>query len=185
MSVEANLEKSATNGVRTALGLAGVITLIAGILILVQPGATAAVVTGILAVYAIVTGLVYAGLGIFSKDKGGWSRIGHIVLGLLFIVAGIVAFSNLTATKLLLGIFVAIMIGITWIIEGVVSLSTLGDAASKGWTVFFAIVSIIAGLYLLFSPLWGAVVLWWLLAIMLIIMGVLNVIRAFSFGRKK
>lgn len=183
MTTASSTERSATNGVRTALGLAGVLTLIAGILILVWPGQTAAVVTGILAIYTIAAGLVYAGLGIFSKEKGGWSRIGHIVLGLLFIVAGIVAFSNWPVTTALLAVFVAIMIGITWIIEGIVSLSTLGDASSKVWTIIFAVISIIAGIYLLFSPLWGAIVLWWLLGIMLIAMGVVNVIRAFSFGK--
>ena len=183
MTTASSTERSATNGVRTALGLAGVLTLIAGILILVWPGQTAAVVTGILAIYAIAAGLVYAGLGIFSTEKGGWSRIGHIVLGLLFIVAGIVAFSNWQVTTALLAVFVAIMIGITWIVEGIVSLSTLGDASSKVWTIIFAVISIIAGIYLLFSPLWGAIVLWWLLGIMLIAMGVVNVIRAFSFGQ--
>ena len=183
MTTASSTERSATNGVRTALGLAGVLTLIAGILILVWPGQTAAVVTGILAIYTIAAGLVYAGLGIFSTKKGGWSRIGHIVLGLLFIVAGIVAFSNWPTTTVLLAVFVAIMIGITWIIEGIVSLSTLGDASSKVWTIIFAVISIIAGIYLLFSPLWGAIVLWWLLGIMLIAMGVVNVIRAFSFGK--
>jgi uncharacterized membrane protein HdeD (DUF308 family) len=183
MSTESELVKSEVNAVRTALGLAGVLALIAGILILVWPGQTAAVVTWILATYTIAAGLVYAGLGIFSKNKSGWSRVGHIVLGLLLIVAGVVAFANITATKLWLALFVAIFIGIAWIIEGIVSLSTLGDAKSKGWTIFFAIVSIIAGLYLLFSPLWGAVVLWWLLGIMMIVMGVLNIIRAFTFGK--
>ena len=132
MTTASSTERSATNGVRTALGLAGVLTLIAGILILVWPGQTAAVVTGILAIYTIAAGLVYAGLGIFSTEKGGWSRIGHIVLGLLFIVAGIVAFSNWPVTTALLAVFVAIMIGITWIIEGIVSLSTLGGCIVQG-----------------------------------------------------
>jgi hypothetical protein len=35
---------------------------------------------------------VYAGLGIFSKQSGVWSRIGHIVLGVLFVIGGIIAF---------------------------------------------------------------------------------------------
>jgi uncharacterized membrane protein HdeD (DUF308 family) len=183
MSTETQFEKEAVNGIRTTLGLAGALTLIAGILILVWPGQTAAVVTWILAIYVVAAGLVYAGLGIFSKAKSGWARIGHILLGLLFIVAGVVAFFNLTATKLWLAVFVSVFIGIAWIIEGIVSLSTLSDAKSKGWTIFFAIVSVIAGLYLLFSPLWGAVVLWWLLGIMLIVMGILNIIRAFTFGK--
>jgi uncharacterized membrane protein HdeD (DUF308 family) len=183
MSTASPLEKGTVNGIRTTLGLAGILTLIAGILILVWPGQTAAVVTWILAIYVVAAGLVYAGLGIFSKTKGGWARIGHIVLGLLFVVAGIVAFANLTATTVWLAIFVSVFIGIGWIVEGIVSLSTLGDSSSKVWTVIFAIVSIIAGGYLLFSPLWGAVVLWWLLGIMLIAMGVLNIVRAFTYGK--
>ncbi len=183
MSTASPLEKGTVNGIRTTLGLAGILTLLAGILILVWPGQTAAVVTWILAIYVVAAGLVYAGLGIFSKTKGGWARIGHIVLGLLFVVAGIVAFANLTATTLWLAIFVSVFIGVGWIVEGIVSLSTLGDSASKIWTIIFAIISIIAGGYLLLSPLWGAVVLWWLLGIMLIAMGVLNIVRAFTFGK--
>ncbi|WP_455132843.1 HdeD family acid-resistance protein [Microbacterium aurum] len=183
MTAEPSLEKTATNGIRTVLGLGGVLSVILGILILVWPGKTAMVVTAIIAIYAIIAGLAYAGLGIFSKDRGGWSRIGHIVLGVLFVIAGIVAFSNLGLTAVALATFLGILVGIMWIIEGVVALSTLGDAPSKGWTVFFAIISIIAGVVLLFSPLWGAVVLWWLLGIWAIVLGIIQIFRAFSFGK--
>ncbi len=183
MTSEPTLEKSAISGIRTALGIAGVLAIIAGLLILFQPARAAFVVTAILGVYAIAAGLVYAGLGIFAAGKTGWARVGHIVLGVLLIVAGIVAFANLAATTALLAVFVAVFIGIGWIIEGVVSLSTLGDQKSKVWTVIFAIISIVAGVYLLFTPLLGAVVLWWILGIALLVMGVLNLIRAFSFGK--
>lgn len=179
----AGVEKTAVNGIRTALGVGGVLALIVGVLILVWPGKTAMVVAAIIAIYAIAAGLVYAGLGIFSKDKGGWSRVGHIVLGVLFIIAGIVAFMNLAQTTAWLAVFIGILVGIMWIVEGVVALSTLGDSASKGWSIFFAIISIIAGIVLMFSPLWGAVVLWWLLGISLIVLGIINVVRAFTFGR--
>ncbi|KAA9110608.1 HdeD family acid-resistance protein [Microbacterium rhizomatis] len=180
MSTASSAEKSAVNGIRTALGIGGVIALIVGILILVWPGHSAQVVTAIIAIYAIAAGLVYAGLGIFSKTKGGWSRIGHIVLGILFIIAGIIAFANLTATTVTLAIFLGIIIGIVWIVEGIVSLSTLGDAASKGWTVFFAIISIIAGIVLLFSPLYIAI-LWLFIGISLIVLGIIQIVRAFTF----
>src|SRR5690606_31547143 len=112
------------------------------ILILVWPGKAAAVLTAILAIYAIIGGLVYAGLGIFSK-MGGWARVGHIVLGLVFIVAGIIAFTNLAATAATFVYIVVLMIGIMWIVEGIVALTALGGARSKGWSIFFAIVSII------------------------------------------
>ena len=183
MTAEPSLEKAATNGIRTALGLGGVLSVILGILIVVWPGKTAMVVTAIIAIYAIIAGLVYAGLGIFSKDRGGWSRIGHIVLGVLFVIAGIIAFMNLGATTAWLAVFLGILVGIMWIVEGVVALSTLGDAPSKGWTIFFAIMSIIAGVVLLFSPLWGAIVLWWLLGISAIVLGIIQIFRAFSFGK--
>jgi uncharacterized membrane protein HdeD (DUF308 family) len=184
MSTENAAEKSAVNGIRTALGIGGVLSVIIGILILAWPEKTAMVVTAIIAIYAIAAGLVYAGLGIFSKTKGGWSRVGHIALGVLFIIAGIVAFLNLGAATVWLAAFVGIAVGILWIVEGVVALSTLGEAASKGWTVFFAIVSIIAGIVLIFSPIWGAEVLWLLLGIALIVLGIVQVVRAFSFGKK-
>lgn len=173
----------AVNAIRTALGVAGVLALIVGILILAWPDKTAMVVTGIIAVYAIVAGLVYAGLGIFSRTRGGWSRVGHIALGILFIIAGIIAFMNLAQTTTWLAGFVGLLVGIMWIVEGVVALSTLGDAPSRAWSIFFAILSILAGIVLLFSPVWGAAVLWWLIGISLIVLGIVNVVRAFTFGR--
>ena len=181
MSTASEAEKSAVNGIRTALGIGGVLAVIVGILVLVWPGKTAAVVTAIIAIYAIAAGLVYAGLGIFSKTKGGWARVGHIVLGILFIIAGIVALLNLGQATAWLALFLGILVGIMWIVEGIVALSTLGDAASKVWSVIFAILSIIAGIILLFSPIWGAAVLWWLLGIALIVLGIINIVRAFTF----
>ncbi|MCR2785740.1 MULTISPECIES: DUF308 domain-containing protein [unclassified Microbacterium] len=178
-----SIDRPVLNGIRTALGVSGVLALLLGILILVWPGRTAMVAVAIVAVYAIAAGLVYAGLGIFSAQKGGWARVGHIVLGVLFIIAGIIAFINLQAATAWFGIFIGVLVGIMWIIEGIVALSTLGDSPTKGWTVFFAILSIVAGIVLLFSPLWGAVALWWLLGISAIVLGIVQIIRAFTFGK--
>jgi uncharacterized membrane protein HdeD (DUF308 family) len=89
---------------------------------------------------------------------------------------------NLQAAVGWLGVFIGLIVGILWIIEGIVSLSTLGDAASKGWTIFFAIISILAGIVLLFTPLYGAFVLWWLLGIALVVLGIIQIIRAFRFS---
>lgn len=176
-------DKAAVNGIRTALGIGGVLALIIGLAILVWPGKTAVVVAAMIAIYLIAGGLVYAGLGIFAKAITGWGRVGHIVLGVLFIVAGIIAFANLGAAAAFLGVFVGTLVGIVWIVEGVVSLTNLGGAGSRGWTIFFAVLSIIAGIILLFAPLWGALVLWWLLGISLVVLGILQIVRAFTFGR--
>lgn len=165
-------------GIRTALAVSGVLALIVGILILVWPGKTAAVIAVIIAIYAVIAGIVYIVIGIASPTKGGWSRVGHIVLGVLFIVAGILAFSNLSLATAALAVYIGVLVGIMWIVEGVVSLSTLGQVESKVWTVVFAILSIVAGVLLLFSPIWGALVLWWLIGISLILLGIAQIVRA-------
>lgn len=161
---------------RTAFIVGGVLSLILGILILVWPGRTAQVATGIIAAYTIAAGLVYAAVGLASRSKRGWSRIGHIALGVLFVVVGVVAFANLAAFTVSFAVFLGVLVGILWIVEGVVSLSVLGGS-SRGWTLAFAILSIAAGVMLLFSPLWGAVVLWWLLGVSAVALGVTNIVR--------
>lgn len=175
--------KSAVSAIRTGLGVSGLIAAVVGVLILVWPAKTAVVVTAIIAVYAIIGGLVYAAIGVFSKVEHGWSRAGNIALGVLFVIAGIIAFVNLGATTAWLATFIGILVGIMWIIEGIVSLSTFSHAQSKPWTIFFAVISILAGLILLFSPLYAIATLWWLLGILLIVLGIVQILRAFSFGK--
>jgi len=174
--------KNFFSAVRTSLAVSGVIMLVLGIFILVSPTKTAMFFAGILAVYLIIQGLVYIGTGVFTKDRGGWSRLGHIVLGLLYVVGGILAFVNLFAFTATLAIFFGIMLGITWIIDGVVSLSLLGDSRSRVWTVVYAILSIVAGVILLLSPLY-AVMLWWLAGISLVVLGVLQIVRAVTLKK--
>lgn len=174
---------TAFDGIRIAVGVGGLLGLAVGVVILVWPDKSAMVVAAIVAVYAIVAGLVYAAIGGLSRSKGGWARIGHVLLGLVFIAAGVIAFANLGQTAVGLGALLGILVGVLWIVEGVVALSTLPDAGSKVWSVLFAIISILAGVVLLFAPLWGAMVLWLLMGVSLVILGVINVVRAFALGR--
>lgn len=183
MTTAAGAEKAAVNGIRTALGVGGVLALLAGIIILVWPDKAAAVTAIIIAIYLVIAGLIYAGLGIFSKEKGGWARVGHIALGILFVIAGILALISPLAFAGWLALFLAILIGITWIIEGIVAFSTLGDSSSKGWSIFFAIISIVAGLVVITSPLYAALLLWLFLGISLVVLGIINIVRAFTFGK--
>jgi uncharacterized membrane protein HdeD (DUF308 family) len=182
-TTDSSLARSALSAIRLALGISGAISLIVGILILVWPGRSAMVVTAIVAIYAIAAGLVYAAMGVFSRSMRGWARVGHVVLGVLFVVAGILAFANLAATTEFLAVFVGVFVGILWIMEGVVALSSLGSTGSRGWAIFFAIVSIVAGVVLVFSPGLGAAVLWLLLGISLIVLGVAQIVRAITLAR--
>lgn len=179
----AELSKSSINTIRTTLGISGAVALIIGILITFWPERSAAVLTAILAIYLLIAGIAYLGMGIFSRGISGGARALDIILGILFIIGAVIAFANLAQTTAVLAVFIAVLIGVLWIVEGVVALAQLGDAPSKGWAVFFGLLSIIAGIVVLFSPLWAAELLFIIAGIALIVLGIVQIVRAFTFGR--
>lgn len=183
MSETFNETKTLFKSIRVALAISGAIALIAGIVLLVWPGKTLVLVTGIIASYLVIAGIVYVGLGLFSGKKGGWARAGHIVLGLLYIVAGVIGFLNLQQTAATLALITVIFIGVSWIVDGVVSLTLLHKDGSRAWTIIYAIFSIVAGLIVIFSPLLAAIALWWILGITLVVLGVIQIVRAITLGR--
>lgn len=176
-----DMDNSVSNGIRAALGIGGLVALVIGLALLFWPGITAVVVTWIIAAYALIAGIVNLAIGIFSRKIGGWPRTGYLASGALFVIVAIVAFVNLQPAAKVLAIAVGIVVGIAWIVEGIVALTLVKDAASKAWTVFYAALSIVAGIVLLFSPLY-IVVLVWVLGIALAVMGVVQIVRAFRFS---
>ena len=183
MSQPSTAAKSVFASVRIALAVSGVLALLAGIVLLVWPGKSLAVITGIFAAYLVVAGVVYVGLGIFSGRGGVWARVGHIVLGLLYVVAGVIAFANLQPVGEFLALVVVIFIGISWIVDGVVSLTLLGRDGSRVWTLLYALLSIVAGVVVLFSPLVAGFALWLLFGISLVALGIVQIVRAITFGK--
>ncbi len=174
---------SAFKAIRVSLGVSGAISLIAGIVLLVWPVKSAFIVTSIFMAYLIIAGLVYIGLGVFSRTKGGWARVGHIVLGLLYVAAGIIALTNLQATTAMLAVFTVVFIGVSWLVDGIVSLTLLGSDGSRVWTILYAVLSIIAGIYVLFNVFAAGIVLWVFLGVSLVVLGIVQIVRAFTLGR--
>lgn len=179
----AELTKSAVNTIRVTLGITGVLALIAGIFITFWPKNSAIVLTVMIGIYFLIAGLAYVGLGIFSKGLSGGARALDIILGILFVIGGVLMLSSPSESAVVLGIFLGVLVGILWIVEGAVALAQAGSSASKGWAIFFGLLSIIAGIVLLFSPFWGAAILFWVTGISLIVLGIIQIVRAFTFGR--
>lgn len=173
-----------SDGLRTALGIGGLIAVVLGLLIVFFPGASGAVTTQIIAAltaaYALVVGVVYIGSALFGRAIGGWARTGYTLLGLLYVIGGVVMLANLKVTGALLALFLTVTIGVLWIFEAVLAFSTLSQAKSKVWGIIHGVIGLIAGLTLLFSPLLGAVTLWLLLGISMIVLGVAQAVRAFG-----
>ncbi|WP_223690525.1 HdeD family acid-resistance protein [Leifsonia poae] len=179
-----NLTRSAINGVRAALGISGLVALVLGIILLVWPGKTLIGLAIVLGIYFVVAGVMRLALGIFSKGITGGIRTLNIILGVLLVLAGIIVWRNSAAAAVTLAIFAVAFIGIGWIIEGVITLAESSRASSRGWAITYGILSIIAGIVVLVVPASSAVFLVIFAAIALIVLGIVGIIRAFTFGRE-
>ncbi|WP_449374367.1 HdeD family acid-resistance protein [Arthrobacter psychrolactophilus] len=178
-----SLTRQAIKGLRIAFAISGVAALALGIILLVWPTKTLAVVAVFLGINFLITGAVKMGVGIFSHSLSAGTRILDVLLGLLVLVAGIITVRNSSATGELLLIFTVIMIGIGWIIEGVIAMVEAGKSNSRLWATIFGVVSIIAGVMVLAIPGWTAAWLLLITALTLIVLGIVGLVRAFTFGK--
>jgi uncharacterized membrane protein HdeD (DUF308 family) len=179
-----NLNRSAINGVRAALGISGGAALVLGVVLLFWPERTLAVAAIFLGIYFIIAGVMRVALGIFGRGINGGMRALNIILGVLLVIAGIVALKNVAAAAVTLVVIAIAFVGIGWIIEGVMSIAESSRTSSSGWAITYGIISILAGIVVLFLPTSSAVFLLWFAAIALVVLGLIGIVRAFTFGRE-
>lgn len=170
---------------RVWLAVLGLLSVVAGVLILVWPkatgGAFALTVAIVAGIYAIVGGVAYFFGGLFGKEISGWGRVGRILLGILAVVAGVVIIANPSTSAVFVVWWIVLMIGFSWIFEGFQAFSGTSMASSKGWAIFYGIISILAGIAIIVSPLFGALVMWWLVGISAIVWGIVELVAAIRF----
>ena len=100
------------------------------------------------------------------------------IAGLLLVVIGVVLIRHLNLTVALVGL----VIGITWIVQGVAALLTglSGSAGERrGWWIFFGLISLIAGIVVTAVPTTSVTVLAVLVGIWFIITGLMQIIGGF------
>lgn len=179
--------KRGSDAVRTALGTGGLVAVALGIFILLYPNKSADVamkiVAVVIAVYALVIGIVYLSTAFFSKNLKGWARTSPILLGVIYVIAGIVLLANLRLAGAVIAIFLSVTIGVVWLIEGVMAFVAMSRGGKNGWNIFYGVISIIAGLSLIIMPIAGAFTLWWLLGISLVVLGAVQIVRVLQSRR--
>ncbi|HVX23655.1 MAG TPA: DUF308 domain-containing protein [Acidimicrobiales bacterium] len=153
---------------------AGLVTLVIGIVITLHPGGSLNVVAVLAGILLLVAGLFHL---IHALDHEAPSRAWSAVIGLAFVVLGIVLLRHLHLTLAL----IALLIGIVWIIQGVASLLAATDASRPGraWSAVFGVVSLAAGIVVVAVPEGSLTTLAVLLGIWFIVIGVLQVAGAF------
>ncbi|RBP97147.1 hypothetical protein CRD60_08365, partial [Bifidobacterium aemilianum] len=133
--------------------------MIIGLALLVAPGKTLIVFTVALGVYFIVSGLVRLITSIVAQGlPGGWRVLG-VLVGALLSIGGVVIVKNTTLSASTLLVLVPLMVGLGWIMEDVMTLAESWAVPHSGWAIFSAVVSIIAGVFILINPLGSTAVL--------------------------
>jgi uncharacterized membrane protein HdeD (DUF308 family) len=153
----------------------GVVTLILGLIVAFHPSGSLNVIAVLLGILMLISGIFHL-VRVFDADEP--HRVWLGIAGLLFIVIGVVLIRHLHLTTGLIGL----IIGIVWIVQGVVLLIaglSGGSSQGRGWCIFFGLVSLIAGIVVASSPVSSVTVLAVLLGIWFIVMGIFEIIGAF------
>ncbi|MUL48694.1 HdeD family acid-resistance protein [Mycobacterium sp. CBMA293] len=160
----------------SAAVLFGLLAVILGLVILLWPGPSILTAAAVFGVYLVVSGLALAVLA-FSLPASAGSRFLSFISGAASIILGILAFRHFGEGYAVL--LLAIWVGVGFIFRGV---SALAAAVSdkgfpgRGWTIFFGIVSGIAGVMVLAYPFDSIVTLALVVGIWLIVLGVAEII---------
>lgn len=160
-----------------ALLIAGLVALVLGVLVLVWPGASLVAAGVLFGIYLLFSGVMQL-VAAFGTHASTGLRVMAFISGALSILLGLFCFRGATQSILLL----ALWIGIGWLFRGITqTVAAASDPAmpARGWQVFLGIVSALAGVVLIVSPLESVAVLTLLGGIWLIAVGAAEIVTAF------
>ena len=183
--IEEMLPQKAKNAIRGLYGIIGVAAIVLGVALLIWPGKTLGVAAVALGIYFVISGVIRIVSAIVTLGlPAGW-RILDILIGIMLSVGGVLMLKNAALSGQSLAVFITMVVGLGWMMEGVMALAESWRLPSSGWAVLYAIISIIAGLVVLVSPVSSMLFLVIFCGCALIVMGVSSMVRAFKFGRPR
>jgi uncharacterized membrane protein HdeD (DUF308 family) len=150
----------------------GALTLILGLIVSLHPSGSVNVIAVLLGILAILSGLFNL-IRVFDPNEA--HRVWLGIAGLLFIVIGVILIRHLHLTRAIIGL----IIGITWIVQGLAALIggiSGGVREGRAWWIIFGAASIIAGIAVTATPASSLNVLATLLGIWFMVMGVFEII---------
>ncbi|WP_329619879.1 HdeD family acid-resistance protein [Streptomyces sp. NBC_01255] len=160
-----------------ALLVAGLVSVVLGILVLVWPDASLRVAGVLFGLYLLFSGVMQL-VAAFGTHATTALRVMAFISGALSILLGLFCFRGAMQSTLLL----ALWIGIGWLFRGITqTVAAASDPAmpARGWQIFLGVVSAVAGVVLIVSPLESARVLTVLAGVWLIVVGLVELVTAF------
>jgi uncharacterized membrane protein HdeD (DUF308 family) len=155
----------------------GVITLAAGIAVLVWPDRTLVAVAVLFGIQLVVAGIFRFVAAFASDDESGATRVLLALLGVLSFIVGLYALRHILITITTL----ALLLGIFWIVNGAIeTFAALSNRATRGrgWTIFMGLLSIAAGAVVLVYPAISLLTLVVVLSVWLLLFGSMEIALA-------
>ncbi|WP_030420161.1 HdeD family acid-resistance protein [Streptomyces sp. SCSIO 75703] len=154
----------------------GIASLVLGVLVLAWPGATLLAAGVLFGLYLVISGILQLAAA-FGTHRRTSLRVLAFISGAVSILLGLFCFRGPLQSVLLLGLW----IGIGWLFRGIThTVAAAHDPAmpARGWHLFLGIVTIIAGIVLIDSPVGSVAVLtviggWWL-----VVVGVVEIVTS-------
>jgi uncharacterized membrane protein HdeD (DUF308 family) len=159
----------------------GILTIIVGLLIVLNPSAAILTIAIFFGIYLLVSGIFEVVRG-FSDNLDTGSKVLTIIVGAISIVLGLMCLRNIATSVDILVLFIGITFIMRGILELVVGFSNRGTQGS-GWFIFMGFLGIVAGIVVLSWPKLSLGTLVILLGIWLIVLGVFEIVAAFQIKR--
>jgi uncharacterized membrane protein HdeD (DUF308 family) len=153
----------------------GILTIVAGAIVVANPADTVKAFAVVFGIWLFVAG-VFRLVSAFTEEAEGHRAL-YAILGLLSIAVGLFMVRNVFDT---LRIF-AFVLGVFWVISGVVDFFGgifAKDLPSRGWTIFIGVLSFVAGVIVLAQPAISLATLAWIIGIWLIVDGLMLCVAA-------
>jgi uncharacterized membrane protein HdeD (DUF308 family) len=171
-----------TSAVWPAFMAASIGCIVVGVILLAWPKATLMIVAVLIGIALIVAGVLRLMDGFTSHDASGARRAASVVIGLLAVILGLYCIRDYHFTITAL----AIITGLFWVIHGISDITVgllAGRFTGRGFIVLSGVLSLCAGLIVLFWPVISLTVLVVVTGIWLIVYGILAGILAFRLRR--
>jgi uncharacterized membrane protein HdeD (DUF308 family) len=162
---------------------AGVGAIAVGIILLVWPKATLVIAAVLIGVALIVAGLLRLIDGFTAHDDSGGKRVAHVVIGLLAIIIGLYCIRHYHVTIAAL----AVVVGLFWVLHGIADIAVGlfgGPFGGRGLTIVAGVLSLFAGLIVLFWPTITITILVAVIGIWLLVYGLIMAFTALSLRRQ-
>jgi uncharacterized membrane protein HdeD (DUF308 family) len=179
---EARFEPDFARSAWPAFMAAGLAAIVVGVLLLVWPNATLVIVAVLIGASLIVAGLLRLIDGFTAHEASGGRRVAHVLIGLLAVIVGLYSIRHYHLTIAVL----AIVVGLFWVLHGLADIAAglfAGPFPGRGFTVLAGVLSLFAGMIVLFWPTISLTVLIAVIGIWLIVYGVVMAITAFGLRR--